>query len=88
MCTVFYWNLSEYKLPTMPYFDAKSQDSILNPRIAKIALARKLGEREKRVYSNTGFRGKPRATLSTKLDEDLVNYFNKTEPLKDHRYID
>ena len=29
---------------------------------------------------------KPRTTLPTKLDEDLVNYFNKTEQLKDHRY--
>ena len=36
--------------------------------------------------NNTGFRGKPRTTLPTKLDEDLVNYFNKTEQLKDHGY--
>ena len=33
-----------------------------------------------------GFRGKPRTTLPTKLDEDLVNYFNKTEQLKDRGY--
>ena len=36
--------------------------------------------------NNTGFRGKPRTTLPTKLDVDLVNYFNKTEQLKDHGY--
>ena len=36
--------------------------------------------------NNTCFRGKPRTTLPTKLDEDLVNYFNKTEQLKDHGY--
>ena len=36
--------------------------------------------------NNTGFRGKPRTTLPTKLDEDLVNYINKTEQLKDHGY--
>ena len=35
--------------------------------------------------NNMGFRGKPRTTLPTKLD-DLVNYFNKTEQLKDHGY--
>ena len=34
-----------------------------------------------------GFRGKPRTTLPTKLDEDLVKYFNKTEQLKEHGYI-
>ena len=33
-----------------------------------------------------GFRGKPRIALPTKLDEYLVNYFNKTEQLKDHGY--
>ena len=36
--------------------------------------------------NNTGFRGKPRTTLPTKLDEDLVNYFNKTEQLKDQGF--
>ena len=36
--------------------------------------------------NNMGFRGKPRTTLPTKLDEDLVNYFNKTEQLKYHGY--
>ena len=36
--------------------------------------------------NNTGFRGKPRTTLPTKLNEDLVNYFNKTEQLNDHGY--
>ena len=36
--------------------------------------------------NNTGFRGKPRTTLPTKLDEDLVKYFNKTEQLKEHGY--
>ena len=36
--------------------------------------------------NNMGFRGKPRTTLPTKVDEDLVNYFNKTEQLKDHGY--
>ena len=35
--------------------------------------------------TNRGFRGKPRTTLPTKLD-DLVNYFSKTEQLKDHGY--
>ena len=30
------------------------------------------------------FRGKTITTLPTKLDEDRVNYFNKTEQLKDH----
>ena len=29
--------------------------------------------------NNTGFRGKPITTLPTKLDEDLVNYFNTIE---------
>ena len=36
--------------------------------------------------NNTGFRGKPWTTLPTKLDEDLVKYFNKTEQLKEHGY--
>ena len=36
--------------------------------------------------NNTDFRRKSRTTLPTKLDEDLVNYFNKTEQLKDYSY--
>ena len=33
-----------------------------------------------------GFSVKPRTILPTKLDEDPVNYFNKTEQLKDQGY--
>ena len=53
MCRPTVGMLRERKfLIIIPYFDAKYQDSILNPQIEKIAQTWKLGDREKtRVYS-------------------------------------
>ena len=40
-----------------------------------------------RISDNKGFKGKPRTTLPTKLDDDLVRLNKKYEHLRDHNYF-